>query len=83
MEWISVKDRPLFKILSDETWEATEDGEKEFLAAVETNKGWWIKHCVIEDRIGLCIVGELDNEPAGFDLSDIQYFAHIASPSLK
>jgi hypothetical protein len=81
--WISVKASPLFTIINDQRWECTEAGEKEFLAAIRLNNDeWWIKHCVIEDQVGLMVVGETDNEPAGFDLSDIEFYSHITPPSL-
>jgi hypothetical protein len=40
------------------------DGDREFLAAVPLqNDCWWIRHCVIEDRLGLMVVGDDDPEP--------------------
>lgn len=79
--WYSVENRPLFKKDVNGGWVCTEDGEKEFIAAVryehkqKTNEDfWWIRHCVIEDEIGLCVVGDITNEPAGWDLEDVMYW---------
>lgn len=86
--WISVQERPLIT-KSDEHegyWMATDDGSKEFLAAIlvhDTRTGkdeWWIRHCVIEDNTGLCIVGDVDNDPAGWTIEDVQYYQHIEPP---
>ncbi len=78
--WISVSERPLFT--SDgSTWELTEDGEKSFIAAVPYHDRrklgetlWWIHHCVIEDGMGLCVVGEDSNESAGWEMNAIEYW---------
>ena len=86
MEWIKTTDRPLF-IPTELGWQCTEDGEGEFIAAVcyedlqQPNKTlWWIRHCVVEDRIGLCVVGDNDNEPAGWSLEDVSYWMPWVSP---
>jgi len=87
MKWISVQDRPLV-IPTRRGWECTKDGEQEFLAALQYNdsvmpneKLWWIKHCVIEDEVGLCIVGDDgENIPAGWDVTDITYWMPIKPP---
>lgn len=78
--WISVEDKPLFK-KTEFGWVCTEDAECEFIAAVpyndKTKPGqelWWIHHCVIEDMIGLCVVGEDENVPAGWLIEDILYY---------
>jgi len=75
-DWRSVEQFPLFTI-GELGWEATEDGNKEFLAAVPTNKGWWIRHCVLQDETGLCVVGDDDNEPAGWDMKDVTHWKPI------
>lgn len=88
MEWISCKDRPLFNIIDDKgTWEATEEGNGEFLAAVSytliTKPDeilWWVRHCVLESNSGLCVVGEMENEPAGYDMSDVTHYVIIKPP---
>lgn len=79
-EWIRVEDRPLFIIDENGNWTCTKDGNQEIIAAVETNKGWWIKHCIIEDAIGLCVVGDMDNEPAGWDMTDITHWMPLPKP---
>lgn len=86
MEWIKTEDSPLV-IATVFGWECTENGEKEFLAAVPHNDSrhpghtfWWIKHCVIEDGKGLCVVGEDDNEPAAWQIDDITHYAIIEPP---
>ncbi len=86
--WISVEERPLFTKDENGNWTCTEDGDKEFIAAVpyadskrpdETNL-WWIRHCVVEDAIGLCVVGDDDNEPAGWQLEDVVYWMPLVAP---
>lgn len=79
--WISVKDRPLVN-KTERGWVSTEDGDNEFLAAVELTNGWWIKHCVLEDEIGLCVVGDSENEPAGYLIEDVLFYQHITPPKL-
>jgi hypothetical protein len=77
--WISVKDRPLYTEDGDE-WITTPDGYGEFIAAVpEADGKWWIHHCIVEDEIGLCVVGDTDNEPAGYELSDVTHFQPLPS----
>lgn len=82
--WISVEDRPLFTIDENGHWVCTEDGDKEFIAAVacEEPSGikWWIRHCVVEDSVGLCIVGDYENEPAGYMLSDVTHWQPLPTP---
>jgi hypothetical protein len=82
--WISVKDRPLFTIDEKGNWECTEDGDREFIAAVPYNSTkhpdkdlWWIRHCVIEDEIGLCVVCEDSNEPAGWGMEAVEFYYHL------
>ena len=80
--WISVEERPLFTKDEKGNWTCTEDGDKEFIAAVpyvdkkrpEEINLWWIRHCVVEDAIGLCVVGDDDNEPAGWQLEDVTHW---------
>jgi len=87
MEWISVKDRPLFTEDGRGNWICTDDGDAEFIAAVpykDTERPnetlWWIKHCVVEDAIGLCIVGDFYNELAGWLLDDVTHWMPIPEP---
>lgn len=87
MEWISTKDRPLYIINEKGWWECTEDGDKPFMAAIpyHNEEGpekihWWVHHCVIEDEVGLCVVGEDENIPAGFDMKDVEYYIPIPKP---
>lgn len=80
-EWISVKDRPLV-IKTEHGWESTEDGSKEFIAAIPQNVGWWIHHCVAEDRVGLCVVGDAENERAGYDLEDVTHWKPWTEPPI-
>ncbi len=79
--WVSVEDSPLFTLDGNGNWECTDNGDGEFLAAVPyVSKNypgkdlWWIKHCVIEDGIGMCVVGDDDNEPAGWDMKDVTHY---------
>ena len=85
--WYSVEDRPLYTLDERGNWVCTEDGDGEFIAAVPyisskrpTEQLWWIRHCVIEDEIGLCVVGDDDNEPAGWNLEDVTHFIPMQSP---
>lgn len=88
MEWISTKDRPLYFMNGKGWWECTDDGDKPFMAAVPYHDErepdeiqWWIHHCVIEDGIGLCVIGDdLENTPAGWDMKDVEYYFHIPEP---
>ena len=79
-DWYSVEDRPLFTKDERGYWVCTEDGEGEFIAALKTNKGWWIRHCVVEDETGLCVVGDDYNEPAGWNLEDVTHWRPMWSP---
>ncbi len=83
-EWFSVKERPLFTKDEKGYWTCTKDGDTEFIAAVQYNDNtqpgktfWWIHHCVIEDETGLCVVGEDGNEPAGWQLEDVEYWKPV------
>lgn len=79
--WVSVEDKPLFTTDENGNWTCTDDGEGYFLAAVELSDGsWWIKYCTVEDGIGLCTIGEDDNEPSGFELSDITHYKKVSPP---
>lgn len=85
--WHSVEDRPLFTKDERGNWTCTEDGDGEFIAALPYNDRkrpneelWWIRHCVVEDGIGLCVVGDNDNEPAGWNLEDVTHWMPMPSP---
>ena len=80
MNWISTKDRPLIHENENGHWITTDDGSGEFLAAVYYNKEWWIKHCVIESYIGLCVVGDDYNDPAGWHAGDVSYWMPLPPP---
>lgn len=79
-KWISVETQPLV----DEKGYCTENGIKEFIAAVPfESKGvdkWWIRHCVIEDVLGLSVVGDCDNELAGWQVEDVTHYQILPSP---
>lgn len=89
-KWISVEDRPL--VICDEDnsgWIATDDGSKEFIAAVPyTNSTvpgkelWWIRHCVIEES-GLCVVCEDDNEPSGWSIDDVTHYQPLPAAPIS
>jgi len=86
--WHSVEDRPLFTKDRHGYWTCTKDGDKEFIAALQYNDStrpheknlWWIRHCVVQDEIGLCVVGDDDNEPAGWELEDVTHWMPMPSP---
>ena len=79
--WVKVSDKPLFTIDEKGNWECTDDGNCEFIAAVpytdtrEPSKTkWWIRHCIVEDIAGLCVVTDDDTEKAGWELSDVTHW---------
>lgn len=90
MEWISTKDRPLIEPEAVGGWIATVDGDKEFIAAVpyiyddaslnSPVEKWWIRHCVLEDGTGLCVVGDDDNEPAGWQIEEVTHWMPLPEP---
>lgn len=74
--WISVEDRPFVK---NSEW--TAESREEFLAAVPTNKGWWIRHCLIEPETGCLYVCCDDHiESAGWEYTDITHYLPITEP---
>ncbi len=81
-KWVRVKDRPLITVDDKGNWTCTKDGDGEFIAAVpyndkrqsDNNNLWWIRHCVIEEGIGLCVVGDDVNEPAGWSIKDVTHY---------
>lgn len=85
-KWIRVEDRPLVT-REEKEWVCTDDGSKPFIAALQYNDStqpgkelWWIHHCVIEDQVGLCIVGEDENTPAGWQIEDVTHWQKLPSP---
>ena len=87
-KWISVEDRPLILKFSEEEWICTEDGEGEFLAAVPYKDKsrpdeslFWIRHCIIVDEAGLCIVGDEHYESAGYSIKDVTHWQPITPPT--
>lgn len=87
MEWINCEERPLFTKDEKGIWTCTEDGDKPFIAAVPYNDTripgtmqWWIKHCVIDDEVGLCVVGDDENTPAEWSMEDITHYIPQPEP---
>ena len=84
LPWISVKDKPLFTTDENGYWTVTEDGEGEFLAAVQYfekgKKVWWIRLCVVKDGDGLCVICDDDVEIAGWELEDVEFYCPINEP---
>ena len=88
MEWIKTEDKPLIVFdEADEYWMVTPEGDKEFIAVVKYSdktrpdeQNWWIRHCVIEDEIRLCVVGDDCNEPAGWETTDITHWMPLPEP---
>jgi hypothetical protein len=85
--WISTEIRPLFTKDEHGNWICTEDGDNEFIAAVPYSDSkkpdkdlWWIRHCVIEDESGLCVVGDCGNEPASWSVADVTHWQPMPSP---
>lgn len=79
-EWISVEERPLFTETKG-GWIATDDGDKDFIAALKYEDKlqpgkelWWVHHCSLEDETGLVVIGDDENEPAGWTMKDITHW---------
>lgn len=86
--WIPTAERPLAETASNGDWQATEDGDGEFLAAVpykDVNYPgetlWWIRQCVIESGAGLCVVSDSYTDIAGWEIDDVEYFLPITPPN--
>lgn len=84
MEWINVEDRPLITKDEKGNWECTNDGNLPFVAAVPYSKInepgkilWWIRLCIMEDETGLCVMGDDDNEAAGWRIDDVTHYFHL------
>jgi hypothetical protein len=78
--WVSVEDKPLVN-KTKTGWVCTEDGDKDFIAAVPLSDGtWWIRHCRIADETGLCVVTDDDIEPAGWQITDITHYQPLPTP---
>jgi hypothetical protein len=82
MNWHKTEDRPLVTPAGAKRWVTTEDGDKDFMAAVRTNQGWWVRHCIIE-ATGLCLVQDEGPEPAPWEIEDVEYWAEITLPETK
>ena len=85
--WHSVEDRPLYTKDERGNWTCTEDGDNEFIAALPYNDSkrpneelWWIRHCVVVDETGLCVVTDDDTEPAGWNLEDVTHWMPMPEP---
>lgn len=87
MEWISVKDRPLYENTPN-GWVATKDGDRSggFIAALQyfdskkKRHEWWIRHCILEDFTGLCVVGDDCNEEAGWTIDAVSHWMPLPEP---
>lgn len=84
LKWIDARERPLVTYNENGHWECTNAGNKEFVAAIpyqnteySGKQFWWIRLCVLEDEIGLCVVGDDDNEPAGWNIDDVTHYFHL------
>lgn len=87
MDWISVKDKPLITRNERDEWECINEGSKEFVAAIPYQNTefpgkqfWWIRLCIMEDEVGLCVIGDDDNEPAGWNIDDVTHYFHLPEP---
>lgn len=79
--WVKASEHPLITRDEKGHWTCTEAGDKEFIAAVSyVDKNfpgktlWWMKHCVIEDETGLCVVGDIDNEPGPWEIDRVTIY---------
>jgi hypothetical protein len=87
--WVSVEEKPLITKDENNNWTCTEDGDKEFIAAVPYTEKmkdgtykdkWWIHHCIIEDEVGLYIVDDEGNTPAGWSIEDVTHWQPLPNP---
>jgi hypothetical protein len=87
--WVSVEDRPLVTYNDKGHWEATEDGDKDFIAAVpyaysdsDNVLQWWIRHCRLHPIAGLCQVIKCHAEPVSWDINDVTHWQPLPQPPL-
>ena len=87
--WVSVEEKPLITKDENNNWTCTEDGDKEFIAALPYTEKmkdgtykdkWWIHHCIIEDEVGLYIVDDEGNTPAGWSIEDVTHWQPLPNP---
>ena len=88
-KWISVEDRPLIEIINPNgDWQCTKDGMNEFIGCVPYNDStrpkddlYWIRHCIIEDEIGLCVIGDsIITEPSGWEVEHVTHWMPLPTP---
>lgn len=80
-QWIPVTEKPL-TFYDDNQWWLTDDGEKEFIAAVElSNEKWWVRHCYIENGRLMVKGDEIDDDHmAGWEVRDVTHWQPIPEP---
>lgn len=79
-KWLDVEEYPLFIKSPNGYWLSTAYADKQFLAAVPTNHGWWIRLCCLVDDVGLAVVTGDDWESAGWDMEDVTHFMLLEGP---
>jgi hypothetical protein len=84
--WVSVGEKPLVSFDENKYWTVNDGIPDEFFAAIlvhnnKTGKDyWWMRHCIIKDETGLCVVTDDDEEPSGWDIQSVQYWRKLPSP---
>jgi hypothetical protein len=85
IKWVNAEVEPLI-IKEGRNWQTTKAGSGMFLAALQYHDKtdgkthWWIRQCVIEDEVGLCEVGEIENVPCGWEADQVEYYMPIKAP---
>lgn len=84
--WISTEEKPLVTINEDKSWFVNDGVPDEFLAAlqvfnkIDSQTTWWIRHCIIAGTGGLCVVTDDDYEPAGWEITDVEFYQPLPAP---
>lgn len=87
INWLDVDKDPLVVFDEEGNWEATKLGTEtsEFLIAVPTNtdEGWWIARCILEDEVGLVEIMDGCTQGCGYDLKDVAFWKPIDHTELN
>lgn len=79
--WVETKDIPLYTVDENGNWICTQAGNQPIIAALQyedlEHPGrllWWVMPCIVVDQLGLCVINDEENYPAGWDLADITHY---------
>lgn len=79
--WVETKDIPLYTVDENGNWVCTQAGNQPIIAALQyedlKQPGrllWWVMPCIVVDQLGLCVINDEENYPAGWDLADITHY---------